>query len=94
MNDQWNKDHAAQCYIDRKKLDDIHTAVCGNAQLGIPGLVVTVEKHAVDIAALQAIKSGGLVLTKAGSVIVAGLIMLAAVGSFILSLITFSHTGH
>ena len=84
MNENWQKD---QCALDRKLLSDIHTAVCGNTELGVPGLVKIVKKHGEDIDDLKAVRTGGLVLSKAGSMIIGGLVALAVIGGFVLSVI-------
>ena len=84
MNENWHKD---QCALDRKLLADIHTAVCGNPELGVPGLVKIVKRQGEEIESLQSLRAGGLVLTKAGSMIIGGLVALAAIGGFILSVL-------
>ena len=87
MNENWDKERNQQCALDRKLLADIHTAVCGNPELGIPGLVNIVSGHGKDIRELKAIRAGGLVLSRAGSIIIGILVAFAAVGGFVLSVI-------
>jgi hypothetical protein len=47
-----------------KKLNDIYLAVCGNRELGVPGLVDKVDHHEQRIIDLEAVKSGGLTIWK------------------------------
>lgn len=44
MNDNWDKERFKQCALDRQKLNDIHSAVCGNATIGVAGLVKDVHE--------------------------------------------------
>jgi hypothetical protein len=44
MNEAWDKERFKQCAIDRKKLNDVHLAICGDSELGITGLVKDVHE--------------------------------------------------
>ena len=81
-NENWDKEKQMQCILDRQRLQDIHLAVCGNPELGVPGLVEVVRKHGASIKSLEETRNGGLVLSRAGSVFVGGLVAMATIGCF------------
>ena len=78
MNPNWDK----QCALDRKLLADIHTAVCGNVDMGVPGLVNTVKSHSTRLESLEASKNGGVAVSKFGSVVLGILVSLSFIGCF------------
>ncbi|MGO9705592.1 MAG: hypothetical protein ACLPYZ_10260 [Limisphaerales bacterium] len=78
MIEDWNK----QCTLDRKLLQDIHLAVCGNKEYGVNGLVEDVKQHGEDIESLKKTRAEGLVIGKASSVIIGLLVSISFIGCF------------
>ena len=86
MNDQWDRERSLQFALDRKQLADIHTAVCGNNELGVPGLVATVKQHGDQILSLESTRNNGLVLGKASSIVVGFVVSLSFIGCFFVAI--------
>lgn len=74
MNEGWNKEGSIQSSIDRRKLDDIHLAVCGNDELGVPGLVQDMASVKARLTPLEKAKDGtitvGMAMRFLGMVII------------------------
>ena len=64
---------------------DIHTAVCGNPELGVPGLVITVKQNSDDIASLKQTRQNGFVVGKLGSIIIGFVVSLSFIGCFVVA---------
>lgn len=70
---------------EKQMLHDIYLAVCGDPNLGVPGLVDTVRANSADIKNLKDTRSAGVVLGKFGSIVLGLLVSLSFLGCFIVA---------
>ena len=86
---EWNKEGSMRSEADRRKLDDIHLAVCGNPELGVAGLVQDMAQVKARIIPLEEAKNGTITVWKSVTIVGSLVVGVAVIAGSIVAVFEF-----